>query len=462
MDNLKNEVLHVINSLSAETSFTVEGKITKPNSSVSEPFLKKSSTLETDFYFGKDVRAEVSEPMQTIRNREVIVLSDDETVTVASPELVPSSIKKTDQSILEDRLPSGAGKGLLSDRLTEAMNSNDSKDILEPFPSRIFTDESPNSSQEDMLDSNRYSSGIKSSVGRNTTSLIHSKRSDKQRRISSTNNASDIVRSLKGANSNCKGSSGQHVKHHSSSRIVSSGTSKKDPELRKDDAPDMELVCDSVDDPLEHALDNFKRPQCLLTKPINTVPKRKVIQLQMPTNNKTGFFNRMGTGFRRLKPPRLDDWYKPILELDYFSVVGLCSGKDEKNTISANLKEVPLCFKSVEHYIEIFRPLVLEEFKAQLHNSYIETSLDDIFCGSLCILSVERIDDFHLVRGRPDESESAASKGCLENDLVLLTREPLKNSVQDVHILGKVLNLFYFLLCPFIYFFCFSLQNLMF
>ncbi|XP_020264278.1 helicase SEN1 [Asparagus officinalis] len=434
VDSLKNEVLHVINSLSDEASCTVEVKVSKPES---EPYLEnRSSNVDSTFYFAKYADAERIESKKKRGDRDLIILLDDETVNMASPKLVSSSSDQSKQPILEDALPQDSRKCVLSNGPTESINSNVSRDILKPFPSRIFDAESPTSSQEeesDVLDNKSLPYEVSSSVSRNT-SLIHSKDTDRKKINSMT--AKDVVRSLKDSRSYCKALSSQSVKHHSSIQISSSRTRKNSLEIQKDDALIKELVCDSIDDPLERDLDNVKRPPTVLTKPITTVPKRKVIQLQMPTNNKSG--KRMGTGFKRLKPPRLDDWYRPILELDYFNVVGLSPGTNEKNTTSANLKEVPLCFKSVEHYVEIFRPLVLEEFKAQLHSSYMETSPDDIFCGSLCILSVERIDDFHIVRGRPDDNESAASKGCVENDLVLLTREPLQNSAQDVHILGKV------------------------
>lgn len=439
VDSLKNEVLHVINSLSDETSCTVEVKVSKPES---EPYLEnRSSNVDARFYFPKDGHTERTESKKIHRDEDLIFLSDDETVNMASPNLVSSSPDQSKQPILEGRLSQASHKSFLSNGPTESINSNVSREILKPFPSRIFDAESPTSSQEeenDVLDNKSFPYDVSSSASRNTTSLIHSRDTDRKK-INSMTIKNDVVRSLKDSRSYCKALSGQSVKHHSSIQISSSRTRKNSLEFKKDDALIKELVCDGIDDPLECALDNVKRPPSVLTKPITTVPKRKVIQLQMPTNNKSG--NRMGTGFKRLKPPRLDDWYRPILELDYFNIVGLSPGTNEKNTPSANLKEVPLCFKSVEHYVEIFRPLVLEEFKAQLHSSYMETSPDDIFCGSLCILSVERIDDFHLVRGRPDDSESAASKGCVENDMVLLTREPLQNSAQDVHILGKVLSL---------------------
>ena len=104
------------------------------------------------------------------------------------------------------------------------------------------------------------------------------------------------------------------------------------------------------------------------------------------------------------------------------------------------LKEVPVCFKSPDEYVEIFRALVLEEFKAQLHSSFQEmTSLDEMCYGGISVLSVERIDDFHMVRCVHDEAESSGSRSFLENDLILLTRQPLpRSSHGNIHMVGKV------------------------
>ena len=121
--------------------------------------------------------------------------------------------------------------------------------------------------------------------------------------------------------------------------------------------------------------------------------------------------------------------------MDYFAVVGLSSSETLKKP---SLKEIPVCFDSQAQYVEIFQPLVLEEFKAQLQNSYVETPPDDMMCGCISILSVERVDEFLIVRARPENSQSIKFKGCMENDLILLTKDPLKNSEQQIHVLGKV------------------------
>ena len=209
--------------------------------------------------------------------------------------------------------------------------------------------------------------------------------------------------------------------------------SKKRGDLHKDAIFDS----DSDDDDNRESASDPTRHSAHLKKPSVSVPKRKVIQLDMPTSGRCGVLKRMENGFRKFRPPKLDDWYRPILEIDYFSIAGLPSGSADGSAPLYEMKEIPLNFSSPDDYIKIFRPLVLEEFKAQFHNSFVEaSSSEEMFCGSLCVLSVERVDDFHIVRARPEDGESA--RAFLENDLVLLTKEPLQNTAQQIHAVGKV------------------------
>ncbi|KAF0923218.1 hypothetical protein E2562_003428 [Oryza meyeriana var. granulata] len=193
-------------------------------------------------------------------------------------------------------------------------------------------------------------------------------------------------------------------------------------------------ISDDEDDPLEHALDSCRRPQLRLTKTSLLVPKRQVVQLPLSAEKRQSS-GRPYASSRRLKAPKLDSWFKNILEMDYFAVVGLPSTEIIKKL---PLKEIPVCFDSQAQYVEIFQPLVLEEFKAQLQNAYVETPVEDMNCGSISILSVERVDEFLVVRGRPDNSDILKFKSCMENDLILLSKDPLKTSGQQVHVLGKV------------------------
>ncbi|CAN0880373.1 Helicase SEN1 [Linum grandiflorum] len=120
-------------------------------------------------------------------------------------------------------------------------------------------------------------------------------------------------------------------------------------------------------------------------------------------------------------------------------MVGLGSSSESEDPARNILKKVPVSFESPEQYVDIFRPLVLEEFKAQLHSSFMEmSSWEDIYYGSISVLSVERVDDFHLVRFVHDDKDSTSSKSFFENDLVLLTKEAPGSAPQDIHMLGKV------------------------
>lgn len=411
VDELKDKIYHLTISLHKEASQFIQGKVLKAEQLLSEPLFGKGSPVPLSNFCGNQVlHAKGHDPTRIIRGRDVIDISDDEAEAAASPNL--------------------ASKESLSDGPVVSNSTSLSREIFETVRPRTSVKDTQISSQKQDTD-NRISSQISSRVepsvsGRATSPIpLKGKSSDKQ--PYKLSDANEIAASLRKANT-----SSRPVHHRSSAQTIPSL------EVEKGDAFIKDFIHDAEDDPLECALYNSKRPKLVLTKLSVSAPKRQAVPLQLPIKNKTGFLSKKDMGIRRLKPPRLDDWYRPILEMDYFAVVGLSSANEVGNTSSTNLREVPLCFQSPNHYVEIFRPLVLEEFKAQLHNTYIETSSDDISCGSLCILSVERIDDFYLVRCRPDNTESLISRGCVENDLVLLTKEPLQNSAQHVHVLGKV------------------------
>lgn len=228
------------------------------------------------------------------------------------------------------------------------------------------------------------------------------------------------------------------------------GTDKFDeslnPKMMKQDfsksgASDMVLrkLVHEEDDPLESALRTSKPHQSFPAKLGPFVPKRQIIQLKSPFGSRSGNIQRPEARVKRFKPLRLDEWYRPILEIDFFKTVGLSSKIEDRNHPTSKLKEVPMSFSSPEQYVDIFRPLVLEEFKAQLQSSFLElSSLDDMYCGSISVINVERIDDFHLVRFLYDDNDFAGSKSISENDLILLTKEPLQSDSHDVHVIGKV------------------------
>ncbi|KAJ8535753.1 hypothetical protein K7X08_034154 [Anisodus acutangulus] len=208
--------------------------------------------------------------------------------------------------------------------------------------------------------------------------------------------------------------------------------------IKTNDAVLKELVSENRSDRELAFLTSARRLQSFSIKTSLSGPKRKVIQLSLPVDNRSNAL-RLDDGVKRFKAVRLDDWYRPILELNYFLTVGLTTEGEGKNDSLSKLKEVPVHFQSADEYVEIFRPLILEEFKAQLQSSFQEiTSLEEMSCGNLSVMSVERIDDFHFVRCVHEDVDSAGSKSCSDNDLILLTRQPLWNSCPDIHMVGKV------------------------
>lgn len=208
--------------------------------------------------------------------------------------------------------------------------------------------------------------------------------------------------------------------------------------IKTNDTVLKELVSENRSDREAAFLSSARRQQSFSIKTSLSGPKRKVIQLSLPVENRSNTL-RLDDGVKRFKAVRLDDWYRPILELNYFLTVGLTTAGEGKNDSLNKLKEVPVCFQSVDEYVEIFRPLILEEFKAQLQSSFQEiTSLEEMSCGSLSVMSVERIDDFHFIRCVHEDVDSSGSKSCSDSDLILLTRQPLRNSCPDIHMVGKV------------------------
>ncbi|KAM0943249.1 putative DNA helicase [Dioscorea sansibarensis] len=434
VDVLREKVLHLSISLSREFSITSEKKMPKGKTLMSELSLG-SSISNACSYGGKHADA-----AKDVNSHDIVVLSDEVQEKKALPDFNPVCSSKSGYSIPNNVLAPRSSNRVSPDHLS---SSGSSRDIVEPFPSSNAvrdTQLSFQNKQHDKLFDDKPSHELEPSICENVSNSISKVVSEDKGLIGAYNSNKPV--SPKDSHTVYKKlPAGPTLPSNRSSSIqtVSKGTPKTKLELAKEAAVIKDLICDVADDPLEHSLDHSRRPQSvLLTMPNISAPKRKIIQLHVPMNDKYGTSNKADTGGRKLKPAKLDDWYRPILEMDYFVTVGLSSSEVNKKIALNDLKEIPLSFHSPDHYVKIFRPLILEEFKAQLQNTYMETSSDDMWCCKFSVLSVEKIDDFHLVRGCPDDSEPAASGGCSENDLVLLTKEPLKSSVQQIHVLGKV------------------------
>ncbi|XP_074578399.1 uncharacterized protein LOC141834905 isoform X2 [Curcuma longa] len=396
IDNLKERVHQLKISLTQEAS---KNKVQRGMLLFSEPIREKKTVPKTCLY-DDHVSAGVTLP-QSAKIENVIVLSDDEIEETTSPGFIGIENSSDHHKQIDTTLPS---------------------DNLQNFSSRISPTNTQLSSHipvNDVFSGNMVS--LESSISASTP-LIPLKNLGADKELTKSSNTSEDISSIR------------KDKPVSQAKMPSA---KKISLLKEKDAAAIKELIREDDDILEHALNGPTHSKLFPTKQSIPVPRRQVVQLQLPTKNKLSFLNRQESGIRRLKPPKLDDWYRPILELDYFSLVGLTAGIDDGKS-STRLKKVPLCFESSSHYVQIFRPLVLEEFKAQLHNTHLETSMEDMCCNNLSIVSVERVDDFHLIRGCLDSTQSVASRMYTENDLVLLTKEPLQNYAQNVHVLGKV------------------------
>ncbi|KAI5072739.1 hypothetical protein GOP47_0013117 [Adiantum capillus-veneris] len=207
---------------------------------------------------------------------------------------------------------------------------------------------------------------------------------------------------------------------------------------------------DSLDSVLKELIQDEPNKSAVNAKPVPAVSKkgiglvtnpqlkRQLIQLHVPNEHTKGNITKAGIAARP-PLPRLDEWYKRILSLDYFSVVGLSSDVNAEITQADPMLKVPLVFRSSQHYMDVFRPLVLEEFRAQLQQSYDQLNIsDETTTGSLRLMSLEKVDDFDVGRFTAEAGADGPARASFENDLLLLSRQPFQSCEQAVHMIGKV------------------------
>ncbi|XAR49780.1 DNA helicase [Bertholletia excelsa] len=418
MDELIEQVAGLSVLLSDGGTFAVKDRKLKSDSLVKDAKLSSESA---------DMQLQNSMLSSNKRTADtVIVLSDDEMEMGVSADKTNPSDARASQRVLDDKT-SPVGRFFLGVFSNEGFSSNGTSE-------KVIKD----SNQADASDCTGFvSQKLDSDASKVRQGL------DRGDFISSK----DIDSNSKNRNFKCKVTSSfpSQTKSNSknfSSAIVCSKTINQacvDKNSMKSNTVIKQLIHDAEEDPLELALKTSRHQPSSAVKSSASGPKRQVIQLDLPVKNKSGYLLRLGEVVKRFKPPRLDDWYRPILEINYFATVGLASASENEKRVASKLREVPVSFESPDQYVDIFRPLILEEFKAQLHSSFLEmTSLEEMSCGCLSVLSVERIDDFHLVRCAHDDGDPAGCRSCSENDLILLTRQPLQHSSHDVHMVGKV------------------------
>lgn len=430
MDELTENVAHLTILLSKNEKHNIVKTNLGSNALVLEDFPTghRLSTSELESSGAEDVDVPTSVKRSEAKKEnigELIVLSDDESKPYISPTRAFLYESDVGQCILVDKLAPR------NENDTRADFGKDKILVIEPSKHVVDRDQETNDKCSSMLALKEHASGD-SKVRPATPSFSRSK---------------DVEVKPKEIDSECI--LGKHVPLNDriDLKVLSNkATGSKSKNQSCETAVSVagyavlkQVVSDAADDPLEIELNSVRNQKTNISKPIITVPKRRVIQLKTPVDNRAVHLHRHMIGAKRFKPPRLDDWYRSILELDYFAMIGLTSASEDKSQVVKHLKEVPVCFQSSEQYVEIFRPLILEEFKAQLRNSFVEmSSWDEMYLGRISVLSVERVDEFHLVRFAYDDNDSVASKNFAENDLILLTKELPQKSPQGAHMVGKV------------------------
>ncbi|XP_024540869.1 uncharacterized protein LOC9647084 isoform X1 [Selaginella moellendorffii] len=167
---------------------------------------------------------------------------------------------------------------------------------------------------------------------------------------------------------------------------------------------------------------------------MSTAPKerRKLMKIDMPVPDaqlKPSILPRNKRRPGKPPPPKMDEWLMRILSLDLFA----------DNEDPPDLVKVPLSFRNVEQYMEVFRPLLIEEFRAQLHRARDEFNADDTEkVGMVHLMSLERVDNLHVARFKSEAGKVGASSACTENDLLLISKKPFLECPGSVHLLGKV------------------------
>ncbi|CAK8535549.1 unnamed protein product [Lathyrus sativus] len=428
LEELTEHVSRLTMSLSSEDSHNFQDENAKFKSSLTKSMSFKNNFLSSDIHSSstedKGLQILDSEVMTGKKDTEtIVILSDDE----FEPNMFSNSIlsvSETGQNISDGNvMPHTAGNSSSASgrAIQNVAYMKTSKEIKEAFQKKDTAEAFSLSSQKQ--DSGNLRNKLAVAPYVDSKGPVSCKREG-------ISKSKDRVNSIK--------SSVETVSANSLNRTSSNMASKISDTLSR---PGNKVLCDfrdSEDDLLETALKSVGRTQLYVPKP-TSILKRQVIQLKTTLENRSGCLHKAGDQTRRFKLPSLDDWYKPILEIDYFAIVGLSSARKDESRAVNKLKEVPVCFQSAEQYVEIFRPLVLEEFKAQLQNSFLEmSSWEEMFYGSLSVMSIERIDDFHIVRFVHDDGDSATCKSFSENDFVLLSKDPPQKSNHDVHMVGKV------------------------
>lgn len=154
--------------------------------------------------------------------------------------------------------------------------------------------------------------------------------------------------------------------------------------------------------------------------------KTKILDLPNVRDEKQIFREQMEEvkkKYRRLAPS-LDDLHKVILQWDLNTV---------QIPNESFLRRVPHLFNSVDEYIEIFEPLLLEEFRAQLDKAKDE---DTFPSKKMKIKDIARVNDFHLITFYGQDAHHSFQ----DNELVIVSKDEIHSETltKTSHVFGII------------------------
>mmetsp|Transcript_12749 Transcript_12749/g.46633 ORF Transcript_12749/g.46633 Transcript_12749/m.46633 type:complete len:878 (+) Transcript_12749:157-2790(+) len=131
-----------------------------------------------------------------------------------------------------------------------------------------------------------------------------------------------------------------------------------------------------------------------------------------------------GCSFYRLCFPEVAKFQETILRWNFYKLI-----EEEE----AEFESVPKSFRSADQYLEVFRPLVIEECRAIIYRGSVQNAKSH---RTLCA-ELNQVNNFEAAKLAV---ESSVQREYRENDLILLCREPPETSVSEPsqHSLGIV------------------------
>ena len=112
--------------------------------------------------------------------------------------------------------------------------------------------------------------------------------------------------------------------------------------------------------------------------------------------------------------PSLDDMSKEVLAWDLYHML---AGK-----AMYSLRDVPVRFSSVDEYLDVFEPLLLEECRAQTLRSLYENEDRE---HHVQLQGVEALEPFRIIHFEAPPESTTKQPAFFDTDLVFVSHEPL-------------------------------------